>query len=77
MKPFIVSVKQAVLGWPFYSTWNLVAYMREQHEPDWSFMVAATMVVLFTSGLWLAFWLLVGYLILPLVNASAGFIWAA
>jgi hypothetical protein len=74
MKPFIVSVKQAVFGWPFYSTWNLVACTSEQHEPDGKFMVAATTVVLLTSGLWLAFWLMVGFLILRLVNASASFI---
>jgi hypothetical protein len=74
MKPFIVTAKRAVFGWPFYSTWNLVAYTKEQQEPDRRFMVAGTMVAVFTSGLWAAFWLMVGFLILRLVNASASFI---
>jgi hypothetical protein len=71
MKPFIISAKQAVFGWPFYSTWNLVAYMREQQEPDGRFMVEAAMVAVLTSGVWLALWLIAGYLIFRFVNVAA------
>jgi hypothetical protein len=71
MKPFIVSVKQAVFGWPFYSTWNLVAYAREQQEPGERFKVAATMVAVVTSGLWAACWLTVGYLVFRLARFAS------
>jgi hypothetical protein len=68
MKPFVISAKQAIFGWPFYSIWNLVA-CREQQGREVKFTAAAIVVAVSTSGLWLAFWLTVGYLILLLVSA--------
>jgi hypothetical protein len=34
MKSFVVNARRAAFGWPFYVTWNLAAYAKEQEGPS-------------------------------------------
>ena len=58
MKSFVVNARRAAFGWPFYVTWNLAAYTKEQEGPSakakvavWSFLL-----VTFTTALWASAW---------------------
>jgi len=60
MKSFVVNARRAAFGWPFYVTWNLAAYTKEQDGPSAKVRVAAWsfLLVTFTTALWTAAWLL-------------------
>jgi hypothetical protein len=66
MKPFVVNVRRAAFGWPFYVAWNLAAYTKEQEVPSAKARVAvcAIPLVIFTTALWAAAWLLILWMIL-------------
>jgi len=66
MKIFVVNPRRAAFGWPLYVTWNLVAYAKEQEGPSAKARVAvcAIALVIFTTALWAAAWLLIPWMIL-------------
>jgi len=70
MKSFVVNARRAAFGWPFYITWNLAAYAKEQEGPSAKARVAlcAILLVTFTTALWAAAWLLPVWLILQQVR---------
>ena len=59
MKKYVVDMKRAAFGWPFYITWNLVAYTLEQGGPAAKVAVgfASMLFALLTTALWGALWL--------------------
>lgn len=61
MKPVVVNAKRAALGWPFYATWNVVAFMKEQEtlEEKATIAVCGILVLSLTTALWAAAWLLI------------------
>jgi len=65
MKTFVVNARRAAFGWPFYITWNLVAYAKEQERPSAKARVAlcAILLVIFTTALWASAWLLALWMI--------------
>jgi len=65
MKSFVVNARRAAFGWPFYVTWNLLAYTQEQEGPSAKVKVAvwSVLLVTFTTALWAAAWLLALWMI--------------
>jgi hypothetical protein len=61
VKTFEVGLKRAVLGLPFYVTWNLVAYVNERQGlvDKAKAMLAAIVLVPLSLALWAAPWLAV------------------
>lgn len=68
MRTFEVGLKRAVIGLPFYVTWNLVAYIREQPDAAAKFRaaLAALPCIVVVTGIWSAPWLAVGWMLLAL-----------
>jgi hypothetical protein len=58
MKSFVVNATRAAFGWPFYVTWNLAAYTKEQDGPSAKVKVAVCGILLmtFTTALWASAW---------------------
>ena len=59
MTQYVVDMKRAVFGWPFYITCNLVAYTLEQRGPAAKVAVgfASMLFAAVTTALWAALWL--------------------
>jgi hypothetical protein len=68
MKQYVVDMRRAAFGWPFYITCNLVAYTLEQRGPAAKVAVgcASLLFAVFTTALWAALWLVPVWLILLL-----------
>ena len=68
MKQYFVGMKRAAFGWPFYVTWNLVAYTREQRGPAAKIAVgfASLLFSVLTTALWATLWLAPLWLVLLL-----------
>jgi hypothetical protein len=66
MKALVMNARRAAFGWPFYITWNLVVYAKEQEGPAAITKVAvfAILLVIFTTALWAIAWLLTLWMIL-------------
>lgn len=69
---FVIGVRRAVFGLPFYVTWNLAVSTREQPGTmeKIKLVIFAVPVAIVTTSLWTALWLAAGGLAWRLVNLA-------
>jgi hypothetical protein len=70
VKTFAVGLRRAVIGLPFYVTWNLLAYIKEQQGPAAKIRtaVAAVPYIVVATALWAAPWMAMGWVLLAASN---------
>ena len=70
MRIFPVGLKRALLALPLYAAWNLVVSFRREEDPAMKrvFAIGAVPVVALTTVLWLAPWLILGWMALQLTG---------